>query len=163
MSEWVWGVDVAVSHLAFGLADLGSDLIEVETLITGNDTREGERLGLLDRQTRTFARQLAGRYPPACVWVEQPSGRFPSPQLGYACGVVQAAVYEALAVPVWTIPSGKWKKRSCGFGNASKDQVRFWVSNTLRLDADTQDEHDAICIAHAGRDIFTTRKWDAAA
>lgn len=159
----VWGVDVAISHLAFAVADLASDTIEVETLITRTDEREGARLGLLDRRLRIYASQLARRYPPACVWIEQPSGKFRSPQLLYATGVIQAALFEALAVPVWTIPSGKWKKRAVGYGNASKDQVRFWVANTLRIDCDTQDEHDAICIAHAGRDIFSSRTWEEAA
>ena len=162
MSEHCWGVDVAISHLAFGFADLGSDDVQVESLITRNDTKEGERLGLLDRQVRIYARQAAGRYPPACVWVEQASGRWRAPQLVYAVGVVQAALAETLRCPVWSIPSGKWKKWTLGVGNATKPQVARHVAN-LRLNFDGQDEADAICIAMAGREIFKTGRWESAA
>ena len=86
-SEFVWGVDPALSRLAFAFADVDSDKVEVETLLTRTDAREGERLGLLDRQIRIYARQVADRYPPAAVFVEQPSGRFRAPQLVYCVGV----------------------------------------------------------------------------
>ena len=75
------------------------------TLITRTTEREGARLGLLDRQLRIAARQWASEFPPACVFVEQPSGRFRNLPLTYAAGVIQAALFEALACPVWTIPS----------------------------------------------------------
>ena len=157
--QYVWGVDPAVSRLAFAFADVASDAVEVETLVTLCDEREGARLGLLDRQVRIAARQWAASYPPAAVWVEQPSGRFPLPQLGYATGVVQAALYESLGgVPVWTIPSGAWKKRTVGVGNASKAQVAAWVER-LGVEVDGQDEADAVAIAHAGRRMFITRSW----
>ena len=159
--EAVWAVDPAMSRLAFAFADLATDTIAVETLITHTDAREGERLGLLDRRVRIYARVAASAYPPACVWVEQPSGRFPAPQLTYAVGVLQAALYETLACPVWTIPSSAWKKRSVGVGNASKAQVAAWVEG-LRIDVSSQDEADAVAIAWAGREMFTTRMWEAA-
>lgn len=159
--EYVWGVDPALAHLAFAFAEIGSEQITVDTLLTQTDAREGERLGLLDRQVRIYARQHHREFPPACVWIEQASGRFPSPQLTYAIGVIQAALFETLRCPVWTIPSGTWKKRSVGVGNASKQQVAAWVEG-LRIDAKDQDESDAIAIAYAGRRMFETRSWEAA-
>ncbi len=63
--EFVWSIDPALSLLAFAFADVGSEGVEVETLITRTTEREGARLGLLDRQVRIYARQAAGRYPPA--------------------------------------------------------------------------------------------------
>lgn len=160
MSEHVWGVDPAMAHLAFSFADVDSDAVEVETLITRTTEREGARLGLLDRQVRIYARQAAGRYPPACVWVEQPSGRFHSPQLSYAVGVLQAALFEALACPVWTIPSSTWKRRTVGVGNATKPQVLAWVDR-LGVAAGSQDEADAVAIACAGRAMLLSRSWEA--
>jgi Holliday junction resolvasome RuvABC endonuclease subunit len=160
--EFVWGIDPALSVLAFAFADLDSEGVEVETLTTRTTEREGARLGLLDRQVRIYARQAAGRYPPACVWVEQPSGRFRSPQLSYAVGVLQAALFETLACPVWTIPSGAWKRRSVGVGNATKPQVRAWVER-LGVAVRSQDEADAVAIACAGRAMLISRSWEAAA
>jgi Holliday junction resolvasome RuvABC endonuclease subunit len=158
---YVWGVDPAISRLAFAFADLGSEVIEVETLITASKATEGERLGLFDRQVRIFARQLAGSYPPACVWVEQPSGRFRNLTLVYACGVAQAALFETLGCPVWTIPSSTWKQRTVGSGNASKAEVMAWAERHATIDG--QDEADAVAIARAGRAMLRAGQWNVSA
>jgi Holliday junction resolvasome RuvABC endonuclease subunit len=161
--EYVWGVDPAVSRQAFAFAPVYGGPVEVRTLRTDSEAREGQRLGWLDRQLRTAARQWAGEYSPACVWVEQPSGRFTNLPLVYATGVVLAGLFESLdGVPVWTIPSGAWKKRSVGVGNATKEQVASFVEKQ-RIGFDGQDEADAICIAMAGRAMFKSGRWEAAA
>jgi Holliday junction resolvasome RuvABC endonuclease subunit len=162
-AAWIWGIDPGINRCAFACAHAGSPWIDVETLTTSSNATEGERLGLLDRQLRIYGRQLAGRCPPAVIWVEQPSGRFQKPQLLYAVGVVQAALYEALEVPVFSIPSSKWKRWSVGVGNASKEQVRAWAERTTQGEVDDQDEADAIAIAYAGRAILTAGRWEAAA
>jgi Holliday junction resolvasome RuvABC endonuclease subunit len=159
VTEFVWAVDPAVARLAFAFASLGSPTIEVETLTTACDAREGERLGLLDRQVRIYAAQAAGRWPPAVVWIEQASGKFQQPQLLYAIGVTQAALFETLGCPVWTIPSGKWKKTALGVGNATKPQIAAWVAERDDRPA-TQDEADAYAIAFAGREMFVQRRWE---
>jgi Holliday junction resolvasome RuvABC endonuclease subunit len=156
---YVWGIDPAVSRLAFAFADLDGERVEVETLHVGNDATEGERLGLLDRQVRICARQLAGTYPPVAVWVEQPSGRFRNLTLTYAVGVLQAALFETLAVPVWTIPSSAWKLRTVGVGNAAKAQVMTWAERVATVDG--QDEADAVAIAWAGRLMVDSGRWAA--
>lgn len=160
MSGFVWAVDPALSRLAFAFAELDTGTVAVETLITRTDAREGERLGLLDRQVRIRARQLAGTYPPAVVWVEQPSGKFRNLQLCYAVGVVQAALFEALEVPVWSIASSAWKLRTVGVGNATKPQVRAWVDRQ-GVDVASQDEADAVALACAGRAMLLSRSWTA--
>jgi Holliday junction resolvasome RuvABC endonuclease subunit len=161
--EHVWGVDPALSRLAFAFAAVESGDVQVETLITRTEERDGARPGLLDRQVRIYARQAAGRYPPACVWVEQPSGRFRNLPLAYCVGTLCAALYEALAVPVWTIPSGAWKRRTVGVGNASKLQIRAWVDALPGVSVDGQNEADAVAIAVAGRAMFRAGSWEAAA
>jgi Holliday junction resolvasome RuvABC endonuclease subunit len=162
VSEFVWAVDPGLSRLAFAFAAVEDEAVEVETLITRTVEREGARFGLLDRQLRIYARQAAGRYPPACVWVEQPSGRFSNLQLSYAVGVIQAALFEALACPVWTVPPSAWKKRSVGVGNASKLQIASWV-RASGIEVEGQDEADAVAIACAGRAMLLARSWEAVA
>lgn len=159
---FVWGVDVALARLAFGFAPDDGGAIEVSTLITRCDATEGERLGLLDRQVRIYARQAAEAFPPTAVWVEQASGRFRAPQLVYAVGVVQAAIFETLHCPVWSIPSGKWKKVALGRGNATKGEIAAWVAERSSAPA-SQDEADAYAIAAAGRAMLAARSWEAAA
>lgn len=157
--SFVWGIDVAISRLAFAFADLASDDVDVETLVTACDATEGERLGLIDRQVRVYARQIAGRFPPHVVWVEQPSGRFQNPQLYYTTGALQAALFETLKCPVWTVPSSKWKALSVGRGNATKEQIAAWVTGRRFVFAG-QDQADAIGIAWAGRQLVQARKWN---
>ena len=157
MTEQVWAVDSSLSQLAVAFADVDSPAVVVKTLITRTTEREGARLGLLDRQLRIAARQWADEFPPACCWVEMPAGRFPNPQLAYAVGVVQAALFETLAVPVWTLGPSVWKRRTVGAGNATKPQVRAWVDR-LGVDVRNQDEADAVAIASpAGRCCSSAR------
>jgi Holliday junction resolvasome RuvABC endonuclease subunit len=160
--RFVWGVDPALSRFAFAFAALDANAVEVETLTTHTDARDGERFALLDRQLRAYARQAARWYPPACVWVEQPSGHWRIPQLSYAVRVAQAALYEALGAPVWLISSGAWKRRTVGNGASTKPQVRAWVDR-LGVGVDSQHEADAVAIAVAGRAMLTTGCWEAAA
>lgn len=156
----MWGVDVAIAHLAFAYADTTCDDVHVETLITRTSAREGERLGYLDRQVRIYARQIAGVFPPVVVWVEQPSGLSRALQLTYATGVIQAALFEALEVPVWTIPSSAWKLRTVGRGNASKTQVQAWC-DANRLPYGDEHQADAVAIAVSGRRMVQTGRWAA--
>lgn len=161
-SACIWGVDPALSRLAFAFAPEDGGAIELETLATRSDATEGERLGLLDRQVSIFARQRAADWLPVAVWVEQPSGRFRNLPLTYAVGVIQAALYETLHVPVWTIPSSTWKCATVGRGNADKEAVAHWV-RLQGAKATGQDEADAYCIAAAGRAMLLTEEWGAKA
>lgn len=148
--DYVWSVDVAMTKLAFGFAALGWESVEVECLYTGDEHRDGRRLGLIDRQVRIYADQVRCVFPPVTVFVEQPSGKFIKPPLYYAVGVVQAALFETLDVEVITITSGEWKKATVGVGNATKAQVGAWVR---KHDPDIfdQDQADAYAIAWAAR------------
>jgi Holliday junction resolvasome RuvABC endonuclease subunit len=160
MTEYVWGIDPAISRIAVAFAPVDGGPVEVRTLLTDSASREGQRLGWLDRQLRIAARQWAAEYPPACAWVEQPSGRFRNLALVYATGVVQAALFETLACPVWTMPSSTWKQRTVGVGNATKPQVLAWVTR-LGVDVASQDEADAVAIACAGRAMLLAGSWEA--
>lgn len=160
--EFVWAVDPAVSRLGVAFAPVDGGDPHALTLRTDSESRDGQRLGWLDRQLRIAARQWAAEFPPACVWVEQPSGRHQALQLTYATGVVQAALFETLACPVWTMPSSTWKQRTVGTGNASKAQVLAWVAR-LGTDVGNQDEADAIALAVAGRAMLLSGSWEATA
>jgi hypothetical protein len=56
----VWGVDPAADRLAFAFAEVGSEVIEVETVRTGSSATEGERLGWLDLRSPACGRVPAG-------------------------------------------------------------------------------------------------------
>lgn len=166
MSEWVWGIDPATSHVAFAFAGVDHDEVETETLVTSTESfaAEGQRLGWLDRQVRIYVSQVAKRYPPACVWVERPTGaRDKTPYiLVQASGVIIAAVYEALGgVPTFEIPVSTWKRDIVGNGNASKAAVAQWVAQHIPVES--QDEADAYCIALAGRGLLEQSRRSVAA
>lgn len=91
------------------------------------------------------------------VFIERPTGRWPSLPLVNAAGVLQVAVLDALNVffphrpTVFELGVSEWKKW-CGLpGNCGKPEVMEWAraQNGAR-DNLTQDEADALGIACAG-------------
>lgn len=162
MSTWVWGVDPALHSVAFAFAPVDGGKTIVETLDVKTGLREGERLAHIWCRVVQFAGEHRHEFLPDVVWVEQPTGTYPNPGLMYATGVIQAALQAVLGVPVWTIPTGTWKKNTLGYGNASKEQVAAWVQ-AQGGDFSSQDEADAFCIAAAGRAMFLQGEWEAAA
>jgi Holliday junction resolvasome RuvABC endonuclease subunit len=163
---YVWGVDVATGHLAFGFADADAERrfpTRVATLTMATTAREGERLAFIAKVLRRQSYMLARRFEPRVIFVEQPSGHFHNLQLCYVTGVVQATLAEALPCPVWTVPSSRWKRATIGPGNASKDDVRRWVHENSQAMIESQDECDAYAIAEAGRSMLLADSWGAAA
>jgi Holliday junction resolvasome RuvABC endonuclease subunit len=160
--EYVWGVDTRVGRLAFGMADLASERVHVISREMNITAREGERLAIIERHARDIARQLLRDYPPAAVFVEQPAGRTVSPVLWYAVGVVQAALFDVAASPVWSLPPSKWKLVSHGKGNVGKAVVAAWAAER-GVEFTNQDEADAASIAHAGRAVLRSGRFDVLA
>jgi hypothetical protein len=124
------------------------------------------RLSEIYAQTRSFAAEgflYAGFPLPGLVLVEQPSGKMENPNLSYAVGVIQAALYDGLysalgrAVRIETCTSGWWKKRACGRGNLYKPKSRndeYRVLTWARQNGYagySWDECDAWGIAEAAR------------
>lgn len=124
------------------------------------------RLSEIYAQTRLFALNAchAAGFPwPGLVLVEQPSGKMENPNLSYAVGVIQAALYDGLysalgrAVRIETCTSSWWKKRACGRGNLYKPKSRgdeYGVLQWARQNGYagvSWDEADAWGIAEAAR------------
>ena len=153
--EYCWGVDPSTKRVAIAAA---GSRPTVRTIEVPSTLRTGARLDWILGATYGLARELAEQCPPLYVWIEQPAafGRQPEPELYYAVGVVQAAIYSALRdiwphpVEVRTIPIGTWKKNSVGKGNATKEDVLWW-SIDHGYTGTSEDEADAWAIAHAGR------------
>jgi hypothetical protein len=89
----------------------------------------GARLEAIWTDTRLFVKEEIehGRFAaPGIVFVEQPSGKQPNPQLSYATGVIIGAVFAGVQdatghrVLVETCASGWWKRVATGRGNWSK-------------------------------------------
>ena len=70
----------------------------VETVEFDKTLVTAARLDDIQERTLAAATRWADEYPPFFVWVEQPAayGRQVEPQLQYAVGVVQQALYQAL-------------------------------------------------------------------
>lgn len=157
----VWGVDVAVAHLAVAAA-CEDGRVPAFSLSMRTKAKEGERLAFIFETVRDYAREVSrGVYAPTAIWVEQPSGRTVHPQLWYATGVIQAALFEATSVPVWSIPPSAWKRGTVGKGNASKVEVAEWAAG-VGYEFASEHEADAIGIAVAGRAMVVEGKWDTA-
>jgi Holliday junction resolvasome RuvABC endonuclease subunit len=158
LSGYVWGIDGKSTKLAIGWdgAERGS-----ESWLFPTGLHDGERLAAIYQAARFEASVLAERYPPAYVFYEEVVlySQRPAPILYQACGVIVAAVYEALRyvhpfpVTVAPIPTSDWKRRSVGHGHAKKDDVLLWARRDGYTGQD-QDEADAWCIAVAGRRLL---------
>lgn len=170
---WIWGVDGSTKRVAVGFA---REEVVVESVEFRAGLFEGARLAEIRRTTRTFAAAWARLFPPHIAFVEQPSGRSASPQLVYAIGVIQEALYDALEfvhqhpVEVRTIPSSRWKEIATGSGWSPKPKTLRWARNAhgyegtclclelgeknCKRGTPAHDEADAIGIAVAGRRLL---------
>jgi hypothetical protein len=150
MDEWVWGIDPSTRRVAIGWvgADRGAAVRDF------GSKRGAMRLAHIYQETFDFALELAAERPPLAVWVEQASGARPNPQLLYAVGVIQAAVFAALSplqafpLSVDTIPSATWKKQATGFGRRTPDEYLAWAQ-TNGYEGDDFDCAAALGVATA--------------
>lgn len=168
-SAW-WGADPAVGRLSVAVATAEGPRAALTASF--GDLRSGARLAHIWRETGLFVAGLVrdGWPVPGLVWVEQPSGQRTVPELLYAVGVIQGAIYDALqlvtghGVLVETVPSSSWKKAACGSGAIRKPTrkalgraVRFEDYGVARWAAangyrgSSWDEADALGIADAAR------------
>lgn len=175
-----WGIDPSTARVAVaGVYREPCDGLELERWVRTQPfaLHDGvARLAEIYARTHGFVAGLAERERrhnlplPGLVLVEQPSGRVENPQLVYAVGVIQAAVYAALRdvfgrpVRVETCTSSWWKKRACGNGAIYKPtrkrlgrtpvfedyRVAVWARENGYAGS-SWDEADAFGIAEAGR------------
>lgn len=119
-----WGVDPASVRISIACAH--PDGTRYVTTTSFPTIPTGPRLAAIHRETRDVARALAVTFPPGVILIEQPSGRVVNHELGFAVGVIMAAVYEGVTgtlghgVEIRTVTSSWWKKRATGKGNLSK-------------------------------------------
>jgi hypothetical protein len=174
-SAW-WGVDPSTVRLSVAYVT-PEGARGVRTVPFGR-VEGSARLSEIYAQTRLFALGVAeasggdltldpvsSEWPrPGLVLVEQPSGKMENPNLSYAVGVIQAALYDGLysalgrAVRIETCTSGHWKKVACGRGNLYKPKrghtfeygVLTWARQNGYAGC-SWDEADAWGIAEAAR------------
>jgi Holliday junction resolvasome RuvABC endonuclease subunit len=140
---WAWGIDYGLRKIAFGFLRDG-DEPAMRDLSWDSPPGPGA-LAKLHGVTYTFAKQYAGRFPPAAVGVERAfgaSGKV-NPWMVKADGIVAAAVWQALddmnaarelesrasILPrIALVPQSKWRKVVIGRGNAGKADSIEWAS-----------------------------------
>jgi hypothetical protein len=167
-----WGVDGSTKCIAIGVATeyAGHVRRAVRSAPFPSPPTDGRRLAAIHAITSELAAELADRYPPGLVLVEQPSGssQVVNHELEYAVGVIQAAVYAAAGEPrMDMVVSSWWKARACGHGNLYKTMKvpgssrkkplpleEYGVMRWARLvgyKGGSWDEADALGIAEAAR------------
>lgn len=149
----VWGVDTGLKRTTLcGLPG------PVFSRVATDPKKEGDiatRLALLRKRVILAAGMLALEVQPEAVFIEQPVGSFPNPQLDWACGVVTMALVEACvslyreAPPIVHVPIPTWKLEACGRGNATKPAVLEWARAESGVELD-QDDADSFGVATYG-------------
>lgn len=158
------GVDPSTLRVAAAvISPDGSRRVATRSFIRATGSR---RLAFIYRDTFEFVRELP---PVGFGFVEMPGGKHVPPELSWAVGVIQAAVYAALHRPdcpptVELIPPATWKKLACGAGNLYKPKrerggpppafadypVAVWAREN-GYTGSSWDECDALGIAVAAR------------
>jgi hypothetical protein len=162
-----WGIDPSTVRVS--VAYIASDGARGVRTAPFPRSDGAARLSGIYAETVRFVVECAswgyGTFPaPGLVLVEQPSGKSENPNLSYAVGVIQAAVFDALyshfrrAVQIETCTSSWWKKRACGSGaifkpkrgSGEKYGVLTWAQENGYAGS-SWDEADALGIAEAAR------------
>lgn len=169
----IWGVDPSSTRVAIAWIDTVTGARGVR-IVPFAGLMGAARLAEIERVTQEFVDEILenGAPAPGLVLCEQPSGSNQSVNLPLimAVGVIQAAVYAALArclgspVVVETITSSWWKKRACGRGDIYKPTKKKLGRPTVFMDYGVAvwarengydglswDEADAWGIAEAAR------------
>lgn len=152
-----WGCDPSTQRVSIAWARHDSGVQGVLTRSFRTDLRDGQRLWHIYAETFTLCQEvLHDSGHPTLTLVEQPfanprGGNRVNPVSYMALGVSMAAIYRITKMPVDLCKSpGWWKRRSVGFGNASKDQVMAWAKYHGYAGS-LQDEADAMGVAEAAR------------
>lgn len=151
MSDRILGIDPAGDHLAF--AALYAD----GRIASTHEIRTKERPG---PNRLAFWREeiYAGRWSllkdTLAVVVEIPWGPRPHFGLLSTAAVIIEACAAASLVPVLTLTTSDWKKRSVGVGNASKAAVMEHARRAFGYSGASQDLADALCMAEAGWQMY---------
>ena len=124
------------------------------------------RLSEIGRETRRFALELAGEWPPpGVVVIEQASGGEGKVhiELRYAIGQIAVAMFDTLGgaygrhVKIEWVTPAHWKKVACGRGNLYKPKTRKGAYGVLQwarengYRGESWDEADALGIAECAR------------
>lgn len=157
----VVGADVSTARLALADTEGGS-----RSLMLGNG-RDGAQLADTFHRAGIMARQFAGDRPIVAVFIEIPTGKYPSPFLMQTTGAIAAGIYAGLdgtqahPVSVWPIAVTQWKKHALGVHNAGKEQIMAWA--VQHGAPANQDEADALGIAHGGARWYASHGGGASA
>lgn len=153
MSEWCWGIDVAVGHLAFGFVQIdGRDHqpYRWNSVQIPKEPDLGERLLHHQARTESFVAAIREHFPPVAVVLELPTGRFPSPPLAGAWAATLMGLRRQLPQPYLLasdITPPMWKKGVGLKGNAGKEDVLAHAQAAYGYSGDSQDQADALCMA----------------
>lgn len=157
-AEYVWGVDPSTKRVAIGAADR-ERVHEVTLCEFDRKLKSAPRMADIYARTHGAALRFARRFPPIYVWVEQPMafGRPVEPQLMYAVGVIQLALFVALRdlyphpVTVEPIQIAEWRKLAFGEGKGNVKKARYLdLMRPLGYEGDDLDECAAWGIARGG-------------
>lgn len=153
LDDFVWGIDPSTLRVACAVVRRG---------LEGWDTLslpKGDLVPRLAGSHSVLARwfvELAERWPPAVVWIEEPFGHGRAkvhPNSERTFGVVLAALSFGVGrgTPVEFVSPSSWKAGAMGKGNgfATKDRVMSWARAGGYSGA-LEDEADAVGIATHG-------------
>lgn len=152
----VMGVDPGSVNIALAMREgkkLSYRNIEPEG-VKKRGSRAEERLWPLATKFAEALKEIGPDY----VYIEAPvySGSFTATVALSMITGAMVIILQQLGIPYSFVGNNVWKKGLCGRGNATKEEVRAWVTTRFKLPKDglVQDIIDAIGIAEWGAQKF---------
>jgi hypothetical protein len=147
---WRWGVDTGARRVAIAAHRKGVR----HTLLIEDHFGPGAisaDLSRLRNELYPAVLELAHRAPPVLVCIEQPSGRYPNPQLLAAWGVILETLHSGLRdhygnpVMILPVPPGKWKKAT--LDNGATNTATYLAAAKLRFGASVVTDNPDLAAA----------------
>lgn len=161
MTRWSWGIDPGSAQFAVAVVSMPASRLPSTSALhhvalhkskvktTKREPQRELRLADVGRIADEQLGTLAKRYPPSCIVLEQPVGRFPAPTLMGAWGALTCTVCAiAGGAAVWMTPPA-WKRVAGVGGGASKLDIAQAAAR-LGYEGAQVDESDAVVMAWAG-------------
>jgi Holliday junction resolvasome RuvABC endonuclease subunit len=143
---YAWGIDCGSLRVGLGLVDMDTGAIHsMACPWRERAMAPAQSLVVCHAQLRAFFSTL-GRYEPATIAFEMPTGKHRNPSLVMHTGVIVLAAAQATGHHPWKAGVTEWKKVIHGSGNAAKAELIPWCAS-LGHPTDDVDRAAGVAIA----------------
>lgn len=154
LSQGVWGFDPSTVRMSVAVVQRGLEHVDTLSLPRARDNHR--RYSVARRALEPFVAELASRFPPSHVFVEQPfaKSKHVHPSSYFVIGALLCALGDVLPAQceIRLIDPMSWKSRALGKGRgfARPDEYMAWAREVAGYRGVIEDEAAAVGVATGG-------------